>query len=168
MGPVITQHYALAHIAAQDELQKLGGVSLLTMALLKENTGLLSPGIMDMTGIAFVPDEEIFAPFVQVYRYHDFEEALMLANQTRYGLSASLFSDNSERYERFYQTINAGLINWNKPTTGAASDLPFGGVGRSGNHRPTAYFATDYCAYPIASQEQPILTLPTARLPGII
>jgi succinylglutamic semialdehyde dehydrogenase len=168
MGPVITQHHALAHLAAQDELKKLGGVSLLTMTLLKENTALLSPGIMDMTGIAFVPDEEIFAPFAQIYRYHDFEEALMLANQTRYGLSASLFSDNSERYDRFYQTINAGLINWNKPTTGAASDLPFGGVGRSGNHRPTAYFATDYCAYPIASQEQPILTLPTTGLPGII
>lgn len=167
MGPVITHAHALTHLSAQDALQKAGGVSLLTMALLRENTGLLSPGVIDMTAVVNVPDEEIFAPFVQVFRYQDFEEALMLANQTRYGLSAGLFSDNPDRYQIFYQTVKAGLINWNKPTTGAASSLPFGGVGRSGNHRPSAYFAADYCAYPIASQEQAVLVMPDKLLPGI-
>ena len=122
---------------------------------------------MDMTRVSNPPDEEIFAPFVQVYRYHDFEEALAQANQTRYGLAAGLFSDNPARFEQFYQTIRAGLINWNRPTTGAASHLPFGGVGLSGNHRPSAYFAADYCAYPIACLEQSTLQLPDLILPGI-
>ena len=90
-----------------------------------------------------------------------------MANHTRYGLAAGLFSNNKERYDQFYQTIRSGLIHWNKPTTGAASNMPFGGIGRSGNHRPSAYFAADYCAYPIASLEQATLTMPTQQLPGI-
>lgn len=167
MGPVISYQQAKAHLQAQDALQAQGGISLLNMKLLKENTGFLSPGAIDMTNVPQAPDKEIFAPFTQIYRYHDFDEALTLANQTLYGLSASLFSDNAARYEQFYQTINAGLINWNKPTTGAASDLPFGGTGRSGNHRPTAYFAADYCAYPVASQEQSVMSMPVALAPGI-
>jgi len=167
MGPVIRHSHALSHLDAQQKLVQAGGKPLLTMSLLAENTGLLSPGIVDMSAVKNPTDEEIFAPLVQIYRYHDFDEALMIANQTRYGLSAALFSDNSARFQQFYQTIRAGLINWNRPTTGAASNLPFGGIGRSGNHRPSAYFAADYCAYPIASLEQPDLNMPKQLLPGI-
>jgi succinylglutamic semialdehyde dehydrogenase len=43
------------------------------------------------------------------------------------------------------------VINWNKPTNGAPSTAPFGGVGLSGNHRPSAFYAADYCAYPVTS-----------------
>lgn len=168
MGPVISSTHAMAHLNAQQRLQQMGGNSLLTMTWLTENTGLLTPGIIDMTHVTNPPDEEIFAPFVQVYRYHDFDEALILANQTRYGLAAGLFSDDSKHYQQFYQTIRAGLINWNRPTTGAISSLPFGGIGRSGNHRPSAYFAADYCAYPIASLEREASELPETLLPGIM
>lgn len=167
MGPVISHAHALAHLNAQKSLQQSGGKTLLAMNLLKENTGFLSPGIIDMTQTANTIDEEIFAPLIQIYRYEDFEHALALANQTRYGLAAGLLSDNHEHYQLFYQTIRAGLINWNRPTTGAASSLPFGGIGRSGNNRPSAYFAADYCAYPIASIEQSKLTMPAQQLPGI-
>lgn len=167
MGPVISHNHALTHLKAQQSLQEAGGNSLLTMTLLSDNSGFLSPGIIDMTNIKNPSDEEIFAPLAQIYRYQHFEDALVLANQTRYGLVAGLLSDSSEHYQTFYQTIRAGLINWNRPTTGSASNLPFGGVGRSGNHRPSGYFAGDYCAYPIASMEQPILQVPTQQLPGI-
>ena len=168
MGPVISHAQALKHLDAQNKLIESGGESLLTMKLLTEYTGLLSPGIIDMTLVNNPPDEEIFAPFVQIYRYDDFDQALTLANQTRYGLSAGLLSDKEERYQQFYRTIRAGLINWNRPTTGAASSLPFGGVGLSGNHRPSAFFAADYCSYPVASMEQPLLTSPAQLLPGIV
>jgi len=167
MGPVISYEHAKKHLQAQQKLINQGGKALLTMALLVENTGLLSPGIIDMTNSHTAADEEIFAPLVQVYRYQDFEEALMLANQTRYGLAAGLLSDSLEQYQKFYKTIRAGLINWNRPTTGALSSLPFGGIGYSGNHRPSAYFAADYCSYPIASLEQSHLTLPATLLPGL-
>ncbi|WP_419418776.1 succinylglutamate-semialdehyde dehydrogenase [Legionella sp. D16C41] len=167
MGPVISSKYAYNHLKAQDNLINLGGKPLLKMTLLIENSGLLSPALIDMTAVDNPPDEEIFAPLVQIYRYQHFDEALALANQTRYGLVAGLLSDSQERYELFYKTVRAGLINWNRQTTGASSSLPFGGVGLSGNHRPSAYFAADYCAYPIASLEQAHLTKPTQLLPGI-
>ncbi len=168
MGPVISYEHALAHLKAQQTLQQAGGNTLLTMSLLAEHTGLLSPGIIDMTHVTHPADEEIFAPLMQIYRYHNFEQALILANQTRYGLAAGLLSDNEAHYQQFYRTIRAGLINWNRPTTGATGNLPFGGVGLSGNHRPSAYFATDYCAYPVASLLQPKLTMPTQPLPGVV
>lgn len=167
MGPVISHEHAMAHIQKQQQLIDAGGNSLLIMSLLRENSGLLSPGIIDMTEVNNPPDEEIFAPFLQVYRYQNFDQALMLANKSRYGLAAGLLSDNADHYQQFYHTIRAGLINWNRPTTGAAGNLPFGGIGRSGNHRPSAYFAADYCSYPIASMEQPLLTTPEQLLPGI-
>ncbi|MGQ3889051.1 succinylglutamate-semialdehyde dehydrogenase [Legionella sp. CNM-1927-20] len=167
MGPVISYKHALNHLKSQDNLLKVGGKSLLKMSLLKENSGLLSPALIDMTSVTNPPDEEIFAPLVQIYRYQHFEDALKLANQTRYGLVAGLLSDSQEHFKLFYQTVRAGLINWNRSTTGASSSLPFGGVGLSGNHRPSAYFAADYCSYPIASLEQPHLTKPQQLLPGI-
>lgn len=168
MGPVISHDQALKHLQSQKKLLESGGESLLSMNLLAENTGLLSPGIIDMTKVSNPADEEIFAPLVQIHRYKHFDEAIRLANKTRYGLAAGLLSDNEANYQRFYQKVRAGLINWNRPTTGAASNLPFGGVGFSGNHRPSAYFAADYCAYPVASMEQPSLTTPVQQLPGII
>jgi succinylglutamic semialdehyde dehydrogenase len=167
IGPVISNAQALNALNAQEALITQGGITLQKMRLLKENTGLLKPGIVDMTPVITPTDEEIFAPFVQIYFYKEFCEALELANQTKYGLSAGLLSDSRGEYERFYQSTRAGLINWNRPTTGASSALPFGGVGHSGNHRPSAYFAADYCAYPIASQEQENLCLPQSLLPGI-
>ncbi|HAT9215644.1 TPA: succinylglutamate-semialdehyde dehydrogenase [Legionella pneumophila subsp. pneumophila] len=168
IGPVISHVQALKHLHAQKQLIEMGGEIILPMSLLLEYTGLVSPGIIDMTRAKNPPDEEIFAPFAQIYRYNHFDEAIQLANQTRYGLSAGLLSDNKDHYQQFYQNIRAGLINWNRPTTGAASSLPFGGVGCSGNHRPSAYFAADYCAYPVASMEQPLLTTPVQRLPGLV
>ncbi|KTD82237.1 succinylglutamate-semialdehyde dehydrogenase [Legionella waltersii] len=168
IGPVISHLQALKHLHAQKQLLELGGESLLPMTLMREYTGFLTPGVMDMTKVRNPVDEEIFAPFVQVYRYRNFDEAIELANSTRYGLSAGLLGNNKVHYDQFYQLIRSGLINWNRPTTGAASTLPFGGVGCSGNHRPSAYFAADYCAYPVASMEHPSLTTPNQLLPGIV
>ncbi|MDX2347039.1 MAG: succinylglutamate-semialdehyde dehydrogenase [Legionella sp.] len=167
MGPLIHPNQALKQLNAQDNLITLGAKPLLKMQAIHPNTGFVSPGILDMTGVYNPPDEEIFAPLIQLYRYHDFDEALALANNTKYGLSAGLLGDNKTHYDLFYQNIRAGLINWNSPTTGASSSLPFGGVGLSGNHHPSAYFAADYAAYPIASLETDTLDLPDTLLPGI-
>ena len=54
-------------------------------------------------------------------------------------------------FDKFWTRVRAGVINWNKPTNGAPSNAPFGGVGLSGNHRPSAFYAADYCAYPVTS-----------------
>lgn len=167
MGPVISHSHALTHLNSQENLLKANGNALLKMELLDLNTAFLSPGIIDMTKAYEQNDQEIFAPLVQVYRYSKFEEAIDLANQTKYGLVASLFSKNESSYKFFLQHIRAGLINWNRPTTGSLSSLPFGGIGFSGNYRPSGYFAADYCAYPVSSLENKDLVEPQTRVPGL-
>ena len=112
----------------------------------------VKPAIIDVTGVA-VPDEEMFAPFLSVTRVASFDAAIAEANATRYGLSAGLVSDDPANWDRFIRRIRAGVVNFNRPTTGAAGDMPFGGLGASGNHRPSAWYAADYCAYPVASFE---------------
>jgi succinylglutamic semialdehyde dehydrogenase len=91
-----------------------------------------------------------------------------VANATQYGLAASLLSHDANLWQQFQTQIRAGMMNWNRPTTGAAGSAPFGGTGNSGNYRPSAYYAADYCAYPVASVETDSLALPTQLMPGLI
>ncbi|WP_454878244.1 succinylglutamate-semialdehyde dehydrogenase [Serratia inhibens] len=167
MGGVISSAAAEKMLAAQHHLLSLGGKALLTMQRLESGSALLSPGIIDVTGVRDVPDEEYFGPLTTVIRYNDFDEALRIANQTRYGLSVGLVSPQRERFEQLLLEARAGIVNWNKPLTGASSAAPFGGVGASGNHRPSAYYAADYCAWPMASLESESLTLPASLSPGL-
>jgi len=167
MGPVISHANAKKLLEEQGKLKAKGGKPLLEMKLLKEGTGFLSPGLMDVTSIPDRIDEEYFGPFLQVIRVPHFEAALDEANRTAYGLAAGLLSDNEENYRTFYKRIRAGVINWNTPLTGASSSAPFGGVGQSGNFRPGAYYAADYCSYPVASMESPKVSMPRNLSPGI-
>ena len=137
------------------------------MRRLHEGSALLSPGIVDVTGVQGVPDEEYFGPLLQLCRYGDLTEAIELANTTRFGLAGGVLSDDRDSYERYLVEGRAGVVNWNKPLTGASSAAPFGGVGASGNHRPSAYYAADYCAWPVASLESEALALPAQRSPGL-
>lgn len=166
MGSVISAEAAEKLLEAQASMQQKGASSLLEMKLLQEGTGLLSPGIVDATGMDLT-DEEFFGPLLTVYRYKSFDEALELANDTRYGLSAGILSDDRKLYDRLVEEVRAGIVNWNRPLTGASSAAPFGGVGASGNHRPSAYYAADYCAWPMASLEARTSELPESLAPGL-
>ncbi len=152
MGPVVDMNAAARVEAAWAALVAQGGTVIRPLTRLKEGTPLLSPAIIDVTGLA-VPDEEIFGPVLQIIRVADFEAALAAANATRFGLAASLIGGDAALYEHFWAASRAGVVNWNRPTNGASSAAPFGGVGVSGNHRPSAYYAADYCAWPVASLE---------------
>jgi len=167
MGALISLKAAQGMMAAQAKLIGLGAKPVLTMTQPDAELAFLTPGILDVTAIESLPDEEYFGPLVQVIRYRDFDQALEIANDTEYGLSAALLADDAALWERFNQEIRAGVVNWNKPTNGASSAAPFGGVGYSGNHRPGAYYAADYCAYPMASVEAPGLSLPAQLSPGM-
>lgn len=166
MGPLIRESHALKVLESQEYLASQGGIPLIKVDFLRKGTGFLNPGLMDVTKVKNRPDEEIFGPFLQLIRVHTFEEAIEEANHTKYGLVAGLISDNFSEYDLFYKQIRAGLINWNTPLTGASSTAPFGGIGYSGNHRPSAYYAADYCSYPVASLEMPEMTLPLHLPPG--
>lgn len=168
IGSMISEKAALGLVDAQQKLLYLGATSLLELKHLKDDTGFISPGIVDVTNIVEkVPDEEYFGPLLKVYRYTNFDDAINEANNTTFGLSAGLLSDNETLYNHFFTRIRAGIVNWNKPITGASSAAPFGGIGASGNHRASAFYAADYCAYPIASVEAEKVSLPATLSPGI-
>jgi len=153
MGPVIDN-------AAADHVQELwlnlmmkGGKPLCRLDRPEKDKPFLTPAMIDVTDIRDRPDEEIFGPVLQIIRVKDFDAAIDEANNTRFGLAASLIGGSPQLYDKFWANVRAGVINWNKPTNGAPSNAPFGGVGMSGNHRPSAFYAADYCAYPVTSSE---------------
>lgn len=168
MGPLISKEAADQVLESYEALVNRGAKILVPMVRKKEQFAFLSPGLIDVSPInPAVRDEEIFGPLLQLIWVDNFKEAIDEANRTEYGLSAGLFSDDLLCYNEFFSEIRAGIVNWNRPLTGASSHAPFGGIGKSGNHRPSAFYAADYCAYPVASLEQPILSMPSVLTPGI-
>ena len=167
MGPLISDRAATL---ARERTGALIGAGARRLLEIEPDPDLarafMGPVMLDVTGVA-APDQEIFAPVLQVSRAGDFDAAIALANRTRFGLSAGLVSDDEALWRRFLLRSRAGIVNWNRPTTGAASNMPFGGLGASGDHRPSAYYAADYCAYPVASFEAERLVSTLGEIKGL-
>lgn len=155
LGPVIDNASAEAMLSAQARLMNAGARAIRPLDRPTPGRPFLRPAILDVTAVAERPDEEYFGPLLQVIRVGDFETALGEAGATRFGLSAGLIGGDEMLWRRFWRGVRAGVVNWNRPTTGASSGAPFGGVGASGNHRASAYYAADYCAFPVAGLETP-------------
>ena len=168
MGPVVSSAVAARLVQAQADMVAKGGKVLLQMKQLDPKAGFVTAGIVDVTNAKGIPDEEWFGPLLQIVRVADFDTAVKVANATEFGLAAALLSNDAALWRQFSVQARAGIVNWNRPTTGAASSAPFGGVGKSGNHRPSAYYAADYCAYPVASIETDALEMPAKLSPGLV
>ena len=153
MGPVIDNQAADGLTESFLYLLSHGGKAIKHLIRPRDDLPFLSPAIIDVSAVKDKPDVELFGPLLQVSQADDLDAAIAEANKTRFGLSASLIGGTPQEYNRFWANVRAGVINWNRPTNGASSAAPFGGVGLSGNHRPSAYYAADYCAYPVASTE---------------
>jgi succinylglutamic semialdehyde dehydrogenase len=156
MGPVIDNDVCDNLVESFLALMSRGGKPIKHMGVPIQGRPFLKPGIIDVTEMAARPDIELFGPLLQVIRVADFGAAIDEANNTRFGLSASLIGGTPMQYDEFWANSRAGIVNWNAPTTGASSSAPFGGIGLSGNHRPSAYYAADYCAYPVVSSENDV------------
>lgn len=167
MGTVVSTTAAQSLLDAQKRMINKGAKPLLAMMSVKPGTALLSPGILDVTRQSDRTDDELFGPLLQVIRFATFDKAVEESNATRFGLAAGLISSNRVHYEHLLRRSRAGIVNWNKPLTGASSTAPFGGVGGSGNHRPSAWYAADYCAFPVASTCAETISLPAAVAPGV-
>jgi succinylglutamic semialdehyde dehydrogenase len=165
MGPLVSNHAADLVIDTQNQLIKLGAKAIIKAE--RRSYAFVTPAILDVSDIVRLPDQECFGPLLQVIRYSSLESAVKMANDTQYGLSAGLISTQYSEWRYFVDHIRAGIVNLNRPLTGASSDEPFGGPGASGNLRPSAFYAADYCAYPMASIEGERVELPLALTPGI-
>ncbi|MGS1015808.1 succinylglutamate-semialdehyde dehydrogenase [Allosphingosinicella humi] len=158
MGPVIDNRAADRLEAGYADLVERGAKVIRPLVRPRADRPFLTPALVDVTGVSGIPDEEHFGPLLQLYRVPDFDAAMAVANDTRFGLSAGLMGGDRALYDRFWAESRAGIVNWNRPTNGAASNAPFGGIGLSGNHKPSAYYAADYCAFPVASLEADAVT----------
>lgn len=166
-GPVINARAGRMILQDYQALLARGGKPLVEMSSQRRNPALLSPALVDVSEVGELADEEIFGPLLTLQVADTLDAAIEMANDTKYGLSAGLFSDDPDRYRHFIHRIRAGIVNWNRQTTGASGKLPFGGCGQSGNSRPAGFFSADYCSFPVASLESTTLTMPQKLEPGI-
>ena len=153
MGPVIDNDTADGLTESFLALMMRGGRAIRHLQRLDNDRPLIAPALIDMTNVAERPDVELFGPILQVVRVADFDEGVREANATRFGLAAALVSQTPALYDRFWAASRSGIVNWNRPTTGAAPSAPVGGLGWSGNHRPGGFYDADHCAYPVTSSE---------------
>lgn len=166
MGPLISAEAVKKLETGYHGLISQGAVPLLPLEPHTSGHGFVRPSILDVTHVSHRDDVEHFGPLLQIYWAQSFDEAIEIANDTSYGLSSAIVTDNPDLYQKFWEEINAGVVNWNSPTTGISSKAPFGGVGKSGNFRPGAYYAADYSAYPVSSMEAPA-PIPSSSIPGL-
>ena len=155
MGPLVSEEARERVLRTQAALAKAGAQILVPAMKLDRPGFFLTAGVVQVERFQSGPQEEaeVFGPLLQVAVADDDDDALEQANATQFGLAASVFTSSEAKFRRMAQCLRAGCVNWNTGTAGASSRLPFGGVGRSGNHRPAAAFAADYCAYPVAQME---------------
>jgi len=93
---------------------------------------------------ARIAQEEIFGPVLSVIDASDLEDAIRILNDTRYGLSSSIYTRDINAAFRAIRDIEAGITYVNGPTIGAEVQLPFGGVKDTGNgHREASHTVLD-------------------------
>ncbi|MCU0891649.1 MAG: succinylglutamate-semialdehyde dehydrogenase [Sandarakinorhabdus sp.] len=156
MGPVISNAAADGLERGWAQLQAAGGRVLRPLVRAHADRPFLSPAVIDMTGCA-ASDDELFGPVLQIIDVPDWNAAMQAANATRFGLAAGLIGGDAALFDRFWSEARAGIVNWNRPTNGASSAAPFGGIGASGNHRPSpvATLASDSLAGSIITGLKP-------------
>ena len=151
IGPLVSADVADQVVKAAVGLKTRGAKVLREAKIAPNGPAFVMPGLYDVSG-CHMEDAEIFGPVLQIISVPDWDAAIETANATRFGLAAGLVSDDAALWDDFRARIRAGVVNFNRPTTGAAGFLPFGGPGASGNHNPGAYYTADFCAWPMASQ----------------
>ena len=98
-----------------------------------ENGWFVEPTVFDrVTPDMRIAREEIFGPVLSVLRVKDYEEAMAVANDSEYGLSSSVFTNDVNSMYRFIEDIETGMTHVNSPTTGGEAHIPFGGIKNTG------------------------------------
>jgi len=125
---------------------------------------------LEQTKKSVFQQTEILAPSVAILGVHDLDEAIAQANATQFGLSSSVFCKSKKVFDKCYEDLETGLINWNLSTIETSARLPLQGLGKSGNHFSSNWLAPFYCTVPTSSLEvaEPCdLQLKTSLTPGL-
>lgn len=158
MGPLISDEAVESYIRFQEIAKREGAESLMRGKRLDLDPEgyYVTPSINlvnEFQPKSVYQNHEIFGPNVGIYTTDSFDEAMAITNSAGYGLALAIFAKDEKLYEKALVEARTGLVNWNRTTNGASSKLPFGGMGKSGNDRPSGDFAVYYCTVPVASLE---------------
>jgi alpha-ketoglutaric semialdehyde dehydrogenase len=137
-GPVINERQLNAMLAAV-EWARAAGVSILTGGTRLSDPAhakgcYLAPTVIEGAGTGDeISTKELFGPIMCLYRVAGFEEAVTLANDSPYGLTACIHTRSLNRASEFIRRAEAGTVSVNAGTYGSEPHMPFGGVKQSGN-----------------------------------
>lgn len=137
-GPVINERQ-LANMLAVLERAKAAGARVITGGYRfddeqRRNGYFLAPTLVEDAALASeLSTTELFGPIASIYQAAGYQEALALANQSDYGLTASIHTRSLDRALHFTQHVQSGVAVVNGGTFGSEPHLPFGGVKQSGN-----------------------------------
>jgi aldehyde dehydrogenase (NAD+) len=149
LAPVINEKQK-QRVLEYIEIGQKEGAKLLTGG--EELTGdgydkgnFLTPAVFDeMTPEMRIAQEEIFGPVTGIIRTNDIDEAIRIANSTKYGLSAAIYTHDITNVFKAVRELEFGLVYVNAPTIGAEVQIPFGGMKSTGNgHREAGPQALD-------------------------
>ena len=150
MGPLIHQE-ALDKVTRYVEIGRNEGARLVLGGSRAEGEGLgegffFEPTIFtDVAPGMRIAQEEIFGPVLSVFKVGSYDEAVEVANGTKYGLSSSIYTRDVMRAFRAVHDLQAGITYVNGPTIGAEAHMPFGGVKQTGNgHREGGWEVFDF------------------------
>ncbi len=149
VGPVINSKQ-LEQIHQYTEIGKAEGATLVTGGEIIRD-GELAKGhfyrptlFKDVRPGMRIAQEEIFGPTLSVIAVDSFDEAIAVNNNTKYGLSSAIYTQNINRVQRAMRDITTGILYINSGTTGAEIQLPFGGTRGTGNgHREAGIAGLD-------------------------
>lgn len=169
MGPLVSEAARARYVQALEQAER-AGVELLATGTVEATPrgAYVAPTIHVLhqpQGLSY-EREELFGPDLAIELVDDLQHAVRRANQSPYGLAASVFTRDQAAFDEAFATLRYGCVNLNAPTCGASSRLPFGGTRDSGNHRPAALFSTLYATYPVASITGPGSLDPSTLSPG--
>lgn len=173
MGPLINADAVEKYLRFQEIAQREGSERLMRGKAfdVKDHEGYyVTPSIClvkESRKESVYQKSEIFGPNVAIYSTDSFDEALRINDSPGFGLVTSVFTKRRDLYEETRLRARVGIVNWNRTTNGASSRLPFGGIGKSGNDRPTAHYAVQYCTVPVASLEDTHPFDASAVMPGV-
>jgi succinylglutamic semialdehyde dehydrogenase len=157
MGPMISEPARDRFLSALKAAEAAGVLTLKSAQPIEaaRSQAFVTPSVHHVVAPrgSFYETEELFGPDLALESIDDLDHAIARAEASQFGLSASVFTASESAFQHAWAHLHYGCINWNAPTCGASSKLPFGGMRKSGNHRPAALFSTLYCTHPVASIE---------------
>jgi glyceraldehyde-3-phosphate dehydrogenase (NADP+) len=132
-GPMITEEEA---VRAEEWIKEAGNAGAEVLCGGERNGAVLSPTVIENASTDMkVKNCEVFAPVVTIEEYSDFNDAVTMINDSRFGLQAGVFTNDMNKIKYAYNNIHTGGVIINDASAYRMDSMPYGGVKESGNSR---------------------------------